>query len=206
MGVLDRVHRGAPVDVTKLTKGERLAQLNRSRTGFPLSVKHRAALSTGHLGKKYAKRKYFPRPWQRGAVPWLLTPAARQKAAASMRGKTWSVSEHGVQNMVRASHRQWKKRTSIEITVAAVLDVLTVPYQSQLQIGRYVADFYVPSYNLIIEADGDYWHGTEQAKAKDKIRDEYFFDHGYRILRLSGKLIKNGGASPLIERAFVEVA
>ena len=33
----------------------------------------------------------------------------------------------------------------------------------------YQCDIYVPSFNLIIEADGDYWHGNPQKYSKSKL-------------------------------------
>ena len=46
-------------------------------------------------------------------------------------------------------------------------------------------DFYIPSINLFIEIDGEYWHpiGNEA----DKTKDEIAIKHGYKILRIRPK-------------------
>ena len=58
-------------------------------------------------------------------------------------------------------------------------------------------DIYIPKYNLIIECDGDFWHVNpkkfpEGAKydyqkkkiEKDKIKNEYLLNNGYKLLRI----------------------
>lgn len=77
------------------------------------------------------------------------------------------------------------------------LDRLDIKYQYQFKaesIGRYF-DFYIPSANLIIEVDGDYWHSynTEYEKMtptqkKNKRVDEqknlWAVSHGIPVLRI----------------------
>ena len=52
------------------------------------------------------------------------------------------------------------------------LDKLGVEYQYQFEakdIGRFF-DFYLPKSNLIIEIDGDYWHGNPEKYEKDELK------------------------------------
>ena len=61
------------------------------------------------------------------------------------------------------------------------LDKLGVEYVYQFEakdIGRFF-DFYIPSINLIIEIDGDYWHGNP-----DKYKDEELKGHQKRARRV----------------------
>lgn len=53
----------------------------------------------------------------------------------------------------------------------------------QHPIGPYVVDFAMPECHLVIECDGDYWHGPPEQQAKDKRRDAYLQRHGWRVLR-----------------------
>lgn len=46
----------------------------------------------------------------------------------------------------------------------------------------YIADFIMDNKN--IEFDGDYWHGHENIKLKDKKRDKYLTSKGYEIMRV----------------------
>ena len=50
----------------------------------------------------------------------------------------------------------------------------------------YIADFYLPDYNLIIEADGEAWHNNKRDNAKTGVLKSM----GYNILRFKGKKIK----------------
>ena len=61
------------------------------------------------------------------------------------------------------------------------LDKLGVEYVYQFEakdIGRFF-DFYIPSINLIIEIDGDYWHGNP-----DKYKEEELKGHQKRAQRV----------------------
>jgi very-short-patch-repair endonuclease len=58
---------------------------------------------------------------------------------------------------------------------------------------RYPADLYLSKFNMIIEADGDYWHSWSKKpdhKLKDKYRNKELLEKGYIVLRLKEKDIK----------------
>ena len=59
-------------------------------------------------------------------------------------------------------------------------------FYRQRIIGNYIVDFYCPRANLIIELDGGQ-HYTEEGVNKDKSRDAYMKQEGYRVLRFSDK-------------------
>lgn len=62
--------------------------------------------------------------------------------------------------------------TAPERAVAAMLDSIGVAYETQRGIGgRYVVDFFVPSLNLVIEADGDYWHAHPAKYSPDSLNE-----------------------------------
>ena len=50
----------------------------------------------------------------------------------------------------------------------------------------YIVDFYLPKYNLIIEADGEKWHN----KKRDNAKTNFLKSKGYFILRFKGNEIK----------------
>ena len=58
--------------------------------------------------------------------------------------------------------------------------------------GRFLVDAYIPSLNLVIEADGDYWHSLEKNKIRDKRKNAYLKACGYNLLRLTETEINNG--------------
>ena len=59
---------------------------------------------------------------------------------------------------------------------------------SQVVIGPYIADFYIPNLKLVIEVDGSSHFGREQY---DRQRDLYMERKGYRILRFTNTEVFN---------------
>lgn len=86
------------------------------------------------------------------------------------------------------------KPTMIERIVASLLDALRVSYLQEHRIGRYIVDFFVPAKRLIIECDGEYWHGKPEVKARDAVRDRILREQGYTIVRLAESDIRAGRA------------
>jgi len=64
-------------------------------------------------------------------------------------------------------------------------------YTKQYRYKLGVADFYLPTYNVIIECDGDYWHNLPGRKEQDKKQTEYLNSIGFEVIRLSEKDINN---------------
>jgi very-short-patch-repair endonuclease len=60
-----------------------------------------------------------------------------------------------------------KNVTSIKASIRSMLEHLNVEFNTQYKIGNRIADFFVPEFNLIIEADGHYWHSD--AVNKDRL-------------------------------------
>lgn len=77
------------------------------------------------------------------------------------------------------------EQTAIEKVVASVLDELGVTYETQKVFGHFVCDFYIPSVNLVIEADGDYWHNKPEVKKRDRMKNYFLMVKvGLKLLRL----------------------
>lgn len=122
-----------------------------------------------------------------------------QKLSAKFKGKTsreWAkeleishsyfnilVREFGIEHAL--SHE--KTTSSIELVIENILKEINVPFDTQFKIKNRIADFYIPEYNLVIEADGHYWHSD--AVNKDKM---YHFN--------KRKLYVDSGLSPLFFR------
>ncbi len=61
---------------------------------------------------------------------------------------------------------------------------LGIKFRRQVPFGTYIADFMSLKEKLVIELDGSQ-HYQENAIRKDKIRDQYFKDEGFTVLRFS---------------------
>ncbi len=65
---------------------------------------------------------------------------------------------------------------------------LGVKFRRQHGIGRYIVDFYCAECALVIELDGDS-HYQEGAQDYDKLRDEFMFAVGLRVLRFTNQQV-----------------
>ena len=86
-----------------------------------------------------------------------------------------------------------KEPTSIETKVYAELKNRGLLFERQYLVnGKFLVDAYIPSLNLIIEADGRYWHSLERVIKKDKAENAYLTKCGFDLVRLSEEEINNG--------------
>jgi len=77
----------------------------------------------------------------------------------------------------------------LEKIVRIALSNLGLEYVAQKAICRAIADFYVPDQKKIIEADGLYWHRTQEQLRKDSRRDKWLEKQCYKIMQLSEETI-----------------
>jgi len=80
------------------------------------------------------------------------------------------------------------KDTSIEIKLQNFLKQLgitffTHQYMKEIKHG-YQCDIFIPSLNMVIECDGDYWHKYPTGNDIDHIRTKELLDKGFKVLRL----------------------
>lgn len=78
----------------------------------------------------------------------------------------------------------------------ALLDSIGVPYERQFVIaGKFCVDAFVPSLGIVVQFDGDYWHGNpakfatldhrQQKRVRlDRSQDAYMTKCGYTVVRL----------------------
>jgi len=97
-----------------------------------------------------------------------------------------------------------KEPTRLELAGCALLDALGVEYKTQVLIcDKFTVDVFVPSRNLVIQWDGDYWHGYGGAKDErqkkrvklDRSQDAYMRKAGYTVLRFWEHEVKKEGES-----------
>lgn len=91
-----------------------------------------------------------------------------------------------------------KEPTSIEKKVYNELKSRHLLFETQSLInGKFLVDAYIPSLNLIIEADGCYWHGCDKCgfpkkNNRDKAKNAYLLKLGYNLIRLPEHEINDG--------------
>jgi very-short-patch-repair endonuclease len=100
------------------------------------------------------------------------------------------------------------RNTKPEILFMNILDNLCLSFTTQKRVGKYICDFYLPDYNLIVEIDGNYWHanpeiykstdiiGPKRFSAqkiweKDNNKSAYILNKNFNLLRYWENDIKN---------------
>jgi very-short-patch-repair endonuclease len=136
----------------------------------------------------------------------------RNKISAKMRGEN-----HPFYGKKRPEHSKLMKSpemmekifakrsmTDIEQIVADILTQTNIPYHPQFFITdngeTFAYDFKLSGLPILIEVDGDYWHGgpatanpvpfVNEIQAKDKLKTDIAQNHGYTVLRFWGSDIK----------------
>jgi len=71
------------------------------------------------------------------------------------------------------------KDTKPELKMKEILNSLGIPFEHQFRLGNHLFDFHLSNTNILIEVDGDYWHGNPKkfeklnfVQIKNKQREE----------------------------------
>lgn len=84
------------------------------------------------------------------------------------------------------------KRTNIEKIMAQALSNAGMRYNEQsVMFDKFMVDFELPDYKIIVQCDGIYWHDRPEVKSRDKGQDRYFAKAGYIVLRFSDNQIES---------------
>lgn len=62
--------------------------------------------------------------------------------------------------------------------------------EMQVSVGHYRFDF-LANGRQVIEIDGAAWHSSPEQKERDRIRDEYSVERGYRVVRIAAETVFN---------------
>lgn len=115
---------------------------------------------------------------QEGHLKYFSTEEGREKRR-----------ECGVLGVLSFSN---KKRTSIEIKMAKELSNRGIKYIEQYNLGdKFLLDFLLPEYGIVIECDGDYWHNLPKSIKRDKAKNAYVKTCGYSLYRFWEHEINN---------------
>jgi len=87
------------------------------------------------------------------------------------------------QNALRNYHCFSKKKTSIELKLENEFKKRNIEFTQQaIILNKYRTDFLIED-NIVVEADGDYWHNLPRIQEKDKIRDKAMIENGFIVFR-----------------------
>lgn len=164
-----------------------------------LSQKHKAikTIPPSRKGKKVskdirdkisriAKEKRFGK-WMKGKK---IPLEVREKISKTTKGRKGKPLTETTKQKIRIARRNQItpiKDSSIEIKVQNFLKKLGIEFftHQYMKIKHgYQCDILIPSMNLVIECDGDYWHKYPIGREIDHVRTKELIQKGFKVLRL----------------------
>lgn len=123
---------------------------------------------------------------------WSPSRAKQQPKYCGVECRTKSPEwrQHMIQSNLVQQHK--KGLNNLELLGQKILQDIGVPFQEQfLMFDKFLVDVFLPDYNIVIQWDGDYWHGYNGAKDErqknrqklDKSQDAYMRKSGVKVLR-----------------------
>ena len=118
----------------------------------------------------------------------IFSKESREKISLAHKGMKFT-EEHKLKLKIhRANMILPTKDSSIELKIQNFLKILginfiTHKHMKEIEHG-YQCDILIPSMNLIIECDGDYWHKHPNGRDIDHIRTKELKEKGYKVMRL----------------------
>jgi len=97
---------------------------------------------------------------------------------------------------VKRHYYQQPKETTPESLLYAELERRRIPFMRQQPIdGLYVVDALIPGAKIVIECDGDYWHGLPDIQKRDERKDKYLKARRYHVLHFRESELKTNIAA-----------
>ena len=181
-------------------KGNQLGKLNKNK---PLLEKHKEKLSI--IKKRMFQENKLLNLFKKGH---LKTSGAFKKGHIGYKGmlgkyqseemiqkrKETLLKRYGTLNCGTSFTKETRaklilpvKDTTIEVKIQNFLKQLGIEYftHQYMKIEHgYQCDILIPSMNLVIECDGNYWHKYPTRRDIDNIRTKELIEKGFKVLRL----------------------
>lgn len=77
----------------------------------------------------------------------------------------------------------------LEDTLKYALEIRDIDFETQKKIGKYRVDFFFPQARLVVEADSNEYHSSEEQRTRDMERQCKIMKKGYIVLRFRGSQI-----------------
>lgn len=98
-----------------------------------------------------------------------------------------------IRNIKTGKLKSWN--TKPELMMKSLLDDMGSNSVQQFELGGFLYDFYWPELHMLVEVDGDFWHGHNIPESKlkpyhirnierDKVKEELALSSGYDFLRI----------------------
>ena len=129
--------------------------------------------------------------FKKGYVPW--NKGLKGGTSGSFKPNDKRLIGNNYQIIGRLKQSKHERPTNIERRLYQFLEQKKVYFEKQKLINKkFLVDAFIPNLNLIIEADGNYWHNLSSVKKRDRAKNAYLKKCGYNLLRLRESEIMNG--------------
>lgn len=186
---------------------ERSRKISEAQKGIPKSEEHKAKIAKAHKDGRYDHTpkkisKSVSRRWDEGNydhVDWsevqLKPETVMLKSQAISKLHEEGHYDHIYNQEVRQKQSEirrqawedgkydgvFKSPSGLELAFAEALNSIGISYKQQYRIGSYLVDFLIGS-NLVVELNGNYWHGSEEAREYDKERNDWIRSQEYNVI------------------------
>jgi len=126
-----------------------------------------------------AKRLWQTPEWRDN----VMSPELMSKRALQIYINNPSLKDALRKRMIETRKSQPTKVSKIESIMKIELLRRGVDFIHQFTYEMGIADFLIKP-NIIIECDGDYWHNIPKVKARDKLKNRYLKENGYKVFRV----------------------
>jgi len=134
-------------------------------------------------------------------------PDRRAKISKALKGRPKTEEHKKIMLVQLAKNRKELLKgnpSKLEYTFAEILTGLGIEHIHQYNVDGFEYDFYIPEKNLLLEVDGDYWHGNPNVydelqlngmqrknRGLDTLKDIHAKKHGYNLVRIWEKDIRS---------------
>jgi very-short-patch-repair endonuclease len=181
---------------------DKISKSNLGRKHGPMSNERKQKI--GESNRKTRKQK-IEAGWQ--PLPYKMSDAARKRASKRMqgntlgkgkshnKGKTLDLSDDQRNNRSRkrveylSGNKTIKSGTKPEKQFIEFLTNQNIKFEHQFPMytdnGSWLYDFYLPTLNLFVEIDGEFWHSTKQSICRDEIKNNIAKKNGITVARIT---------------------
>lgn len=160
--------------------------------GRKLSNETKAKLS--EIAKNRKRENHKPETIEKMKLKWIerKEKPEYQEYINKLRENAikYKLGEKYIENIISGKANKKFYDTSLELKLSKFLDNNNINYVKQFAIsnnsGRWLFDFYLIDFNMLIETDGEYWHRkSKMVLNRDKRKEREALKEGYKLLRLS---------------------
>ena len=177
------IPRRNPADIarqnlSRVCEKKRVAAVRKATLGVPRSKETRKKISRGHVG---------------------IRPNKETRKKQSWSHKRFFADNPGAKDLYREFrlNQQFPQRdTSIELVLQDELRRRGVGFQTHRSVlDLCIPDILIPEKKIVIQADGDYWHGLPEVMERDALQNAALTRAGYKVFRFKGSEIEASAAA-----------